>query len=60
MMKTRRTYSLMLLNFFLLPPSNMSKGARRGTKSTDRNSSWPSTEKCFTAAWSSQSFVSDL
>merc|ERR1719316_1113567 len=53
MMKTRRTYSLMLLNFFLFPPSNMSKGARRGTKSTERNSSWPSTEKCLTAAYSS-------
>lgn len=46
------THSLMLLCFFLVPPSNMSNGARLGTNSTDRNSSWPSTEKCFTAAWS--------
>lgn len=46
------THSLMLLCFFFVPPSNMSNGARFGTYSTDRNSNWPSTEKCFTAAWS--------
>jgi hypothetical protein len=38
------THSLMLLGF--LRWSNMSKGARRGTKRIDLNSSWPSTEKC--------------
>ena len=56
MMNTRRTYNLMLLNFFfVLPPSNMSNGARFGMNKTARNSSWPSTEKCFTARCSSQS-----
>ena len=44
MMKTLLTYSLMLFFFFLF--SKRSKGARRGTKSRARNSSWPSTEKC--------------
>ena len=41
MMKTLRTYSLMLLCFFLLAPSNMSKGALFGINITARNSSWP-------------------
>ena len=36
-------------------PSNMSKGARLGMNNTARNSSCPSTEKCFTAKCSSQS-----
>ena len=58
MMNTRRTYNLMLFAFFL--PSNMSNAARLGTKSTDLNSSWPSTAKCFTASCSSQSLVRDL
>jgi hypothetical protein len=58
MMKTRRTYSLMLLDF--LRVSNMTKGARLGTKRTDLNSSCPSTEKCLTDRCSSQSLVSDL
>lgn len=58
MMNTRRTYSLMLLAFFFW--SNMSKGARRGAKSTEVNSSCPSTLKCLTARWSSQSLVIDL
>jgi len=58
MMKTRRTYSLMLLRFFF--DSNKSKGARRGTKSRARNSSCPSTLKCFTDRWSSQSLDRDL
>lgn len=44
MMKTLRTYSLMLFFFFLF--SKRSKGARRGTNRRALNSSWPSTEKC--------------
>ena len=55
MMNTRRTYSLMLLRFFF--DSNMSIGARLGTKTIDLNSSEPSTLKCFTARCSSQSLV---
>uniref|UniRef100_A0A8W7PGW2 Transmembrane protein n=1 Tax=Anopheles coluzzii TaxID=1518534 RepID=A0A8W7PGW2_ANOCL len=35
-----------------------SNGMRRGTNSSARKSSWPSTEKCFTARWSSQSLNS--
>merc|ERR1719263_2468326 len=59
-MKTLRTQSLILLTFFLAPPSNMSKGALLGTKRQARNSSWPSTEKCLTPACSSQSLLRDL
>lgn len=44
MMKTLRTYSLMLFFFFLF--SKRSKGALRGTNKSARNSSCPSTEKC--------------
>jgi len=58
MMKTRRTYSLMLLRFFLV--SKRSKGARLGMKRRAVNSSCPSTEKCLTARWSSQSLLRDL
>ena len=58
MMKTLRTYSLMLFLPFLF--SKRSKGARLGMKRRALNSSWPSTEKCLTARCSSQSFVSDL
>ena len=58
MMKTLRTYSLMLFLFFLF--SKRSKRARLGMKRRALNSSWPSTEKCLTARCSSQSFVSDL
>ena len=46
MEKTRRTYNLMLLRFFMV--SNKSKGVRRGSKNNARNSSWPSTLECFT------------
>lgn len=44
MMKTLRTYNLMLFFFFLF--SNKSKGARLGTNRSALNSSCPSTEKC--------------
>lgn len=53
MINTRRTYNLMEFFFFFV--SNMSNAARFGTKRIDLNSSWPSTEKCFTDKWSSQS-----
>ena len=39
--KTLRTYSFMLLCFFLFAPSNMSNGALFGINITARNSSWP-------------------
>ena len=41
MMNTLRTYNLMLLCFFLLAPSNISKAALLGTNITALNSSWP-------------------
>ena len=59
MMKTRRTYSLMCPVFFFFG-SKRSNGARFGTKRIEVNSSWPSTEKCFTARCSSQSLESAL
>merc|ERR1719354_1465793 len=55
MMNTLLTYSLMLFLFFLF--SNKSNGARFGTNKRARNSNCPSTEKCLTARWSSQSLV---
>ena len=45
---------------FFLEFSNRSKGARLGTNRMERNSSCPSTEKCFCAMGSSQSLVMDL
>jgi len=39
-----------------LEGSNKSKGARFGTYNKPANSNWPSTLKCFTDKWSSQSF----
>jgi len=38
----------------------MSKGARLGQNNRPENSNCPSTEKCLTAKWSSQSFDIDL
>ena len=58
MVKTQRTYNLMLLRFFLV--SNKSKGARRDTKNNARNTSWPSMPECFTDKWSSQPWDNEL
>src|SRR5690606_13578373 len=55
MMKTLRTYSLMLFSFFR--DSKRSNGALLGTNNNAVNSNWPSTEKCFTDICSSQSLV---
>ena len=49
-----------MLFCFLRDDSNRSNAARFGTKTTARNSSCPSTAKCFQASASSQSLESDL